>query len=88
MTQTGSELPVTAWVAIIGVLVTVLVQFGGIIWFAATQRTMLNALTAAVNNLEEALKAIDAMASALNTRVSILEDRAGNLRRRSGDSPL
>lgn len=80
-------MPVAAWVAIVAVTVTVLVQFAGIIWFAATQRAMLDAVRGVVSELKLAVESLREIAGALDKRVTILEDRAASRGGRRSTDP-
>lgn len=70
-----------AIIALVTLIVTLLVQFGGIIWFAASQRNITNTLTGIVAELRTGVQAIDKIANGLDKRVTVLEDRE---ERRSG----
>lgn len=67
----------TAWIALTTIALTLLVQFASIVWFAATQRTMLKILTETVQKLEQSVQALDGIATALDKRVVRLEERVG-----------
>lgn len=79
-------MPISIWLALGSVAVTVLVQFAGIVWFAATQRAMLHALKELVLELKETVESVDKIATSLDKRVTVLEDRGGAWRRRATDS--
>jgi hypothetical protein len=79
-------MPTAAWIALVSVTITVLIQFAGIIWFAATQRSMLTALRDLVRELKESVEALRDIATSLDKRVTLLEDRTARSHRRSTDN--
>ena len=67
---------VTMVIAIIGICLTLLVQFAGVIWFAATQRQIVSSQERTVHELSKAVNSLESIASSLDKRVTVLEDRA------------
>lgn len=64
-----------AWIAIGGIFLTLLAQFAGIVWFAASQKTMLLTMQQVVAELKEAVRGVKELGDALHVRVALLEDR-------------
>lgn len=62
-------------IAAIGVFVTVVAQFGSIIWFAAKTAAGLTAQQNAVEQLTKVVRALQEMSASMDRRVAILEDR-------------
>jgi hypothetical protein len=60
--------PIGIVIAIVGLSVTLLGQFAGIIWFAATLRHI-------VTELKLAVVALQQLTNQMNVRVTLLEDR-------------
>lgn len=60
-------------VGVIGVSMTLLVQFGGIVWFASSIRTSMMYQIQAVDKLTKAVEDLHSTVSHLDRRVTILE---------------
>lgn len=65
-------------IATIGISVTFLVQFGGIVWFAASIRTSTQFQAQAINRLTSAVENLHAAVVAVDRRVTVLETREGS----------
>lgn len=63
------------YIALAGLVITVLVQVSGIVWFAATIRAAVGQLTQTTNELRSAVRHIEQTYSGLDRRVTVLEAR-------------
>lgn len=60
-------------VGLLALSVTVLVQFAGIVWFAATMRSNQLALQVTLGKVQEIVTALHEFVTGLDKRVSLLE---------------
>jgi hypothetical protein len=60
---------------VIALTVTVLVQFGTIIWFASKVSATMQFQATALARLSDAVKAMEHFMSAMEARMAVLEDR-------------
>lgn len=65
----------TLYIAVIGLGLSFLVQFGGIIWFAATMRSAIDQLTTTTRELHGTVQALRDNNGLLDRRLAVVEDR-------------
>jgi hypothetical protein len=61
--------------AFIALGLSFMVQFGGIVWFAATMRSGLTQLNQTTQELHKAVSSLSESNSVLDRRLAVLEDR-------------
>lgn len=69
--------------AMIALALSFLVQFGGIVWFAATMRSGLTQLNSTTRELHDMVRTLSDSNSLLDRRLAVVEDR--QTRTRAGD---
>lgn len=64
------------YIALAGLIVSFLVQFGGVVWFASKMSAAISQLNVTTHELHAAVKDLSGNNALLDRRLAVIEDRA------------